>query len=35
MGVSAVIHEPHPNKETDKGTVEAVRRFLQTAGVVP
>jgi hypothetical protein len=32
-GVRAVFHRPHPRKETDKGTVESVRRFLNEAGV--
>jgi len=34
-GVRAVFHRPHPKKETDKGTVESVRRFLTEAGVEP
>ena len=34
-GVRMVFHRPHPEKETDKGTVRSVRRFLQTAGVQP
>lgn len=32
-GVRAVFHRPHPKKETDKGAVVSVRRFLDTAGV--
>lgn len=32
-GVRAVFHRPHPKKETDKGAVVSVRRFLETAGV--
>lgn len=32
-GVRAVFHRPHPEKETDKGAVRAVRRFLQEAEV--
>jgi hypothetical protein len=32
-GVRAVFHRPHPQKETDKGAVKAVRRFLTEAGV--
>lgn len=32
-GVRAVFHRPHPNKETDKGAVKSVRRFLIEAGV--
>lgn len=34
-GVRAVFHRPHPQKETDKGAVEAVRRFLNEAEVRP
>ncbi len=33
--VKAVFHRPHPGKETDKGAVIALRRFLMTAGIVP
>lgn len=29
----AVFHRPHPQKETDKGAVVSVRRFLENAGV--
>ena len=29
----AVFHRPHPEKETDKGAVKAVRRFLSIARV--
>ncbi len=32
-GVRAVFHRPHPQKETDKGTVVSMRRFLTEAGV--
>jgi len=32
-GVRAVFHRPHPEKETDKGAVKSVRRFLLEAGV--
>jgi hypothetical protein len=32
-GVDAVFHRPHPRKETDKGAVSSVRRFLKEAGV--
>ena len=28
-------HEPHPEKETDKGAVKSVREFLIKAGVEP
>jgi len=32
-GVRAVFHRPHPKKNTDKGAIKSVRRFLLTAGV--
>ncbi len=32
-GVRMVFHRPHPEKETDKGALKSVRRFLNTAGV--
>lgn len=31
--VKAVFHRPHPQKETDKGAVKSMRRFLLEAGV--
>ena len=34
-GIDAVFHRPHPQKETDKGAMKSVRRFLQEAGVTP
>jgi hypothetical protein len=34
-GVRAVFHRPHPRKETDKGAVRSLRRFLTEAGVTP
>jgi len=34
-GVRAVFHRPHPRKETDKGAVKSMRRFLTEAGVQP
>jgi hypothetical protein len=34
-GVDAVFHRPHPAKETDKGALRSVRRFLREAGVTP
>jgi hypothetical protein len=34
-GVRAVFHRPHPQKETDKGAVKSVRRFLTEAGIAP
>ncbi len=33
-GLRAVFHLPHPQKETDKGAVRSVRRFLVEAGVL-
>jgi HicA toxin of bacterial toxin-antitoxin, len=33
--VRAVFHRPHPRKETDKGAVRSMRRFLTEAGVTP
>lgn len=32
-GVRAVFHRPHPEKETDKGALKSVRRFLEGAGI--
>jgi hypothetical protein len=32
-GVRAVFHEPHPEKETDKGALRSVREFLENAGI--
>ncbi|MBA4696609.1 MAG: type II toxin-antitoxin system HicA family toxin [Legionella sp.] len=32
-GVRAVFHRPHPRKETDKGAIISMRRFLKEAGV--
>jgi hypothetical protein len=34
-GVRAVFHRPHPQKETDKGAVKSVRRFLTEAEIRP
>jgi hypothetical protein len=34
-GVRAVFHRPHPHKETDRGAVISMRRFLTEAGVEP
>jgi hypothetical protein len=34
-GVRAVFHRPHPQKETDKGAVRSMRRFLIEAGIRP
>jgi hypothetical protein len=32
-GIRAVFHRPHPQKETDKGALQSMRRFLKEAGV--
>ena len=32
-GERAVFHRPHPQKTTDKGAINSVRRFLENAGV--
>lgn len=32
-GVRAVFHRPHPQKETDKGALMSMRRFLYEAGI--
>jgi hypothetical protein len=34
-GIRAVFHRPHPEKETDKGALKSMRRFLVEAGVKP
>ncbi|MGA8041290.1 MAG: type II toxin-antitoxin system HicA family toxin [Terracidiphilus sp.] len=34
-GVTAVFHRPHPRPEAKKGAVDAVRQFLENAGVKP
>ena len=34
-GVRSVFHRPHPQKETDKGAVKSMRRFLTAAGGIP
>jgi hypothetical protein len=33
--VRAVFHRPHPRKETDKGAVVSMKRFLMAASVTP
>ncbi len=33
--VRAVFHRPHPQKETDKGALKSVRRFLKETGITP
>lgn len=30
--IRAVFHRPHPIKETDKGALKSMRRFLKEAG---
>ena len=32
-GIRAVFHRPHPQKETDKGAVISMRRFLKEADI--
>jgi hypothetical protein len=32
-GVRAVFHRPHPQKETDRGAVASIQRFLLEAGI--
>ncbi len=32
-GVRAVFHRPHPRRETDKGALVSIRRFLENAGI--
>lgn len=34
-GVRAVFHRPHPQRETDRGAIRSMRRFLTEAGVTP
>jgi hypothetical protein len=34
-GFRAVFHRPHPRKETDKGALRSMRRFLTEAGITP
>jgi HicA toxin of bacterial toxin-antitoxin, len=34
-GVRAVFHRPHSNKETDRGAVASMQRFLREAGIRP
>jgi hypothetical protein len=33
--IRSVFHRPHPEKETDKGQIKSIRRFLQDAGIEP
>jgi len=32
-GIRAIFHRPHPQKETDRGAVKSVRRFLEEGGI--
>ena len=32
-GVIAVFHRPHPQKETDKGAVRSMQKYLNNAGI--
>jgi hypothetical protein len=32
-GIRAVFHRPHPQKETEKGALRSMRRFLEEAGI--
>jgi len=34
-GIRMVFQRPHPKKETDKGAIKSVQRFLKTSGVQP
>jgi hypothetical protein len=34
-GIRATFHRPHPQKETDRGTIKSVRKFLNESGVKP
>jgi len=34
-GIRATFHRPHPRKETDRGAVKSVRRFLEEGGIRP
>ncbi|HEY9900576.1 MAG TPA: type II toxin-antitoxin system HicA family toxin [Pantanalinema sp.] len=34
-GQLATFHRPHPQRETEKGAVRAMRRFLEQAGISP
>ncbi len=34
-GVRGHFHRPHPQKETDKGALKSMRRFLSEAGYDP
>jgi hypothetical protein len=32
-GIRAIFHRPHPQRTTDKGAVNSMKRFLENAGV--
>jgi hypothetical protein len=34
-GIRATFQRPHPQKETDRGAVKSVRRFLEDWGIRP
>lgn len=34
-GVVGNFHRPHPERVTDKGALQSVRRYLVTAGIQP
>lgn len=34
-GIRAVFHRPHPQKETDKGAIRSLRKFLNETGLNP
>jgi len=34
-GIRATFHRPHPQKETDRGAVKSVPRFLEEGGIRP
>ena len=34
-GRKAVFHRPHPQKETDKGALVSLRKFLENAEIKP
>ena len=34
-GVRSVFHEPHPQKETNKGAIRSLRGFLVSARIQP
>jgi hypothetical protein len=34
-GIRSTFHRPHPQKETDRGAVKSVRRFLEEGGIRP